>query len=1274
MDPMSNAPAGALTSMDGWGSVVAAASPPAKRERDDDAADPNRDDARDGDDEARPEREASDRAPAADAPAAKKPKPDATDAPPDVPMDDDDEAGDVKLFAARLRPGTLKHTCFVLLQRALGEGLETNEILEKATAEDLYVGKNRNVLTTTLSHEPWFVHRPDDKTRWCLRSFVEGGPEAAAAATAAVAGSDPNAPKRKPPAPKPPKDPAEVEARAQAKVAAAAAKAKAVTEKAQLRSLELAEKAQLKAESQLALSLTKGTAEKIKRAQKAVEQEEAKLEKMRAARDAAEAKAVKAGVSPSDFEKMIAAEMKKASGKGGKGKGGGGGGGGTPTKGKPGPGQGGPGKSAAEILREPNAPTGELPPRLQVFNGDSSDRHALMKWKKEVEKFKDGVDRAKDAYVAKRRKALKAEAAKEGAATAKLVADAVKHFNAFNDAEAGLLRAKKILLETNERGVELEMILKERAELGKGAQTPESARRMAEIDIKLALIDGKKVTEFKAQGEKEIAKEKAKIERLAKMQAEKAERDRIKEEEKAQRAAAREAERLEREKKKEDERLAKERAMKYPIDDDLLRAEFEEEAAKKNVSVDELYPPLPTPKPVEHGVEMADEAALTDFLHVFGETLGAPLRGGDSHKDRVTVKKVKDLIVACGEDLESLYNVLLDGAMEIAVIGKGRNAAKWRRVLGDATWPEVVRRVLEKKHAGGHGVAALGKKAWANLSVHEHVLALRGLSDLALGSEAVRSIIDWRLEEAAKLRTARIEERNADAARRRAIENKAKEKRIAIREKAAAKRKAEREAKRLAREAALAAGKEVDPEEEEDEDEENNDDDDDGDVDMADADDDDVKQEEPEVKEEKPKPKLTFVIKKQEPRAPSPEPCFDLPKHLIEYEGHPDDRKALMAWRAEHNRVAEKLANDRREYEKRKRSELRKEQEKERMERQRIEDEEAAKIAEEEAKEKAKERELRKKETTRMAEDAAVAVRVHKLGVDRDHRSYWWGIGGSKAAVYVEDIQGHWFVLDTRDEIDDLVEALHSWGTKEKKLKAELARRSHTIAAEFRKQAREREDAEADSARRAASGYSQRERGKEVISPPPGRGPNASFDEAVPVATAKRTMEVLCGAAEEAAIAREPELETKLREDWRAFKTRVRTTYDKDLVAGLLLQLEENLYAIQKAEFMKKEEREAREEAKANGETYESESSDGEDFYDDDDEFWGNEEAHETNEDLIARTGLIYPIWRSKAERAKWREDAHEFQTGAAVAFAAAVLDDTAGAFLRAVVAAKTNP
>ena len=32
--------------------------------------------------------------------------------------DDDEPKDDIKRFAARLRPGTLKHTCFVLLQRA----------------------------------------------------------------------------------------------------------------------------------------------------------------------------------------------------------------------------------------------------------------------------------------------------------------------------------------------------------------------------------------------------------------------------------------------------------------------------------------------------------------------------------------------------------------------------------------------------------------------------------------------------------------------------------------------------------------------------------------------------------------------------------------------------------------------------------------------------------------------------------------------------------------------------------------------------------------------------------------------------------------------------------------------------------------------------------------------------------------------------------------------------------------------------------------------------
>jgi hypothetical protein len=37
------------------------------------------------------------------------------------------------------------------------------------------------------------------------------------------------------------------------------------------------------------------------------------------------------------------------------------------------------------------------------------------------------------------------------------------------------------------------------------------------------------------------------------------------------------------------------------------------------------------------------------------------------------------------------------------------------------------------------------------------------------------------------------------------------------------------------------------------------------------------------------------------------EPSFELPKHLLEYDGHPDDRKGLMAWRAEVARVSAAL-------------------------------------------------------------------------------------------------------------------------------------------------------------------------------------------------------------------------------------------------------------------------------------------------------------------------------------------------------------------------------
>jgi hypothetical protein len=36
--------------------------------------------------------------------------------------------------------------------------MTSRAIFARPCKEELYTGKNRNVLTTTLSHEPWFVH------------------------------------------------------------------------------------------------------------------------------------------------------------------------------------------------------------------------------------------------------------------------------------------------------------------------------------------------------------------------------------------------------------------------------------------------------------------------------------------------------------------------------------------------------------------------------------------------------------------------------------------------------------------------------------------------------------------------------------------------------------------------------------------------------------------------------------------------------------------------------------------------------------------------------------------------------------------------------------------------------------------------------------------------------------------------------------------------------------------------------------------------------------
>ena len=170
----------------------------------------------------------------------------------------------------------------------------------------------------------------------------------------------------------------------------------------------------------------------------------------------------------------------------------------------------------------------------------------------------------------------------------------------------------------------------------------------------------------------------AKAEREAQRKAEKAERDRVKEEEKAARAAAREAEFAARRKQKEDAKKARQRELKYPIDDDTLRTELLAEAAEKGIKPEELTPhpyrELPKPTPIADGALVADEAALADFFEVFGETLGVSATLN-------TAEGVRKVIVGCGKELMDLYGCLLRPTLEVSVVGKSRNAARWKRIL-----------------------------------------------------------------------------------------------------------------------------------------------------------------------------------------------------------------------------------------------------------------------------------------------------------------------------------------------------------------------------------------------------------------------------------------------------------------------------------------------------------------------------------------------------------------------------------------------------------------
>ena len=248
--------------------------------------------------------------------------------------------------------------------------------------------------------------------------------------------------------------------------------------------------------------------------------------------------------------------------------------------------------------------------------------------------------------------------------------------------------------------------------------------------------------------------------------------------------------------------------------------------------------------------------------------------------------------------------------------------------------------------------------------------------------------------------------------------------------------------------------------------------------------DDDEKEEE---KEETPEPEKKPARAPRKPREPSPEPSFELPKHLREYEGHPEDRKASMAWRAELNKVSNQLAIDKREYEKRKRAELRKQQGvawsasagKRRRRRS---------GSRRKPRRSVKEKEARKKEAKRMDEDAAVSVRTRSLGKDRLHRTLLL-VGGRRDedVVYVEETDG---ARASRKRDRSAQWTRCTPGARGAGGKQALQRRRPSSTAEFRKRARaEEENGDGEESKKSSTSVSGSSAADESV---PGGGARAA--------------------------------------------------------------------------------------------------------------------------------------------------------------------------------------
>ncbi|MCJ1461826.1 hypothetical protein MMC07_000425 [Pseudocyphellaria aurata] len=222
------------------------------------------------------------------------------------------------------------------------------------------------------------------------------------------------------------------------------------------------------------------------------------------------------------------------------------------------------------------------------------------------------------------------------------------------------------------------------------------------------------------------------------------------------------------------------------------------------------------------------------------------------------------------------------------------------------------------------------------------------------------------------------------------------------------------------------------------------------------------------------------------------EPSWELPEELRDAQC-PSNRKDLLQFRQAQQAARRALEKDKEKWQ-RGAAEREKAREAARKARVLLE---KARVKEKQDAEEA----LMQKRAAYERELSSLAVRAKPLGQDRHYRRYWWGLGGQRGCLFVEDadakLLGAWH---TTAEIDGLIKALDGKGVREHGLLAELNKAREAIALAMQPGSTPTTStagAEDDGKR-----YSQRERAQ-VVMYSPGRAGQQPAARAATGATSK---------------------------------------------------------------------------------------------------------------------------------------------------------------------------